>query len=205
MLRQVFLRKARETMQVNVWFFLGNVALTVAVVALALRITAFEQRVVLVPMSVPTKMTVGWDSASDDYYQSIGLTTAMLIGNITPSNVEYVKTTLGKFLAPEIYPGVKAKLDKLAKDPLFNATNTTNHFSPSRAVFESETGKVFVVGSLVVSGAVQYAKTSTVTYEIGIRIVNGTPLIVSLDSYESDQPRTLAWKASNPGWDKKAE
>lgn len=205
MLLQKFVRKAQETTQINVWFFVSNVALIVAVTSLALRMTSFEQRIVLVPMSVPTKMTVGWDGASDDYYQSVGMTTAMLIGNITPSNVEFVKTTLGKYLDSAIYPSVKSQLDKLAKDPLFNATNTTNHFSPSKTVFEAETGKVFVVGTLVVSGAVQYATTKVVTYEFGIRIVNGSPLIVSLDSYETDQPRTLLFKQNNPGWNTKAE
>ena len=202
---KTFLRKAQETTTINVWFFVSNVALIVAVTSLAMRITTFEERIVMVPMSVPTKMTVGWDGASDDYYQSVGMTTAMLIGNITPSNVEFVKTTLGKYLDSAIYPSVKAQLDKLAKDPLFNATNTTNHFSPSKTVFEPETGKVFVVGTLVVTGAVQYATTKVVTYEFGIRIVNGTPLIVSLDSYETDQPRTLIYKAQNPNWNKKPE
>ena len=200
-----FLRETREASQVNIWMLFGNMFLTLVVLAMGLRMAVFNERIVLVPASIPTKMTVGWDSASSDYYQSVGMTAAMLIGNITPSNTDFVIKTLSGLLEPSVYAPVRRRIEGMAKDPLFRNAAVSNSFSPSRALFEAETGKVFVVGDLTVRSAAGTPSKQVVTYEFGIVINNGVPVITSLDSYESEKPRTLAWKKENPGWQNQEE
>ena len=78
----------------------GNMFLTLVVLAMGLRMAVFNERVVLVPASSPTKMAGRWDSASAAYYQPVGMPAAMLIRNITPSNTDFVIKTLSGLLEP---------------------------------------------------------------------------------------------------------
>lgn len=200
-----YLRQARESSQINIWMFFGNVFLTLTVLVMGLRMSEHNDRIVLVPASIPTKMTVGWNTASADYYQSFGMTVAMLIGNITPNSAEFVVNTLSKLLTPEVYAPVSRRIEAMAKDPLARNAAVSNSFIPSRSVFEADTGKVFVVGDLTVRNGAGVVETKVVTYELTVQIANGVPVITSIDSYESDTPRTTAWKRANPTWKERTE
>jgi conjugal transfer pilus assembly protein TraE len=153
-----------------------------------------------VPPYLNKQVSVGWDSASDDYYKSFGLYFATLVGNITPSNVDFITKTLSTFLAPEIYTQVKPKLIALSQDAIFRESGGASVYTPGPGLeYEPETSKVFVSGTMTTTS---YAKAlpemKNIIYEIAINIRDGRPQITYLDSYEGTQPRTLKWMAANP-------
>lgn len=183
------------------WLAISNVilALLLFVAVTEMLSVKDKERIALVPPYLNEKMSVGWNSASENYYKSFGLYFATLVGNITPSNVDFVIDILSTFLAPEIYTSIKPKLIALSKDAVFRESGGTSAFHSSHIDYEPETSKVFVMGTMTTAS---YAKTQpelkTVVYEMAIHIKDGLPNITYLDSYEGAQPRTLKWMAANP-------
>ena len=183
----------------TLWLAVSNTVLVVLLFVVANKIFSMKERVVLVPPYLNEQVSVGWNSASEAYYKSFGLYFATLVGNITPSNVDFVTDILSTFLAPEIYTSIKPKLIALSKDAIFRESGGTSVFSSSSISYEPETSKVFVAGTMTMAS---YAKSQpelkNVIYEIAIHIKDGRPMISYLDSYEGGQPRTLKWLAANP-------
>jgi conjugal transfer pilus assembly protein TraE len=169
-----------------------------AILGLVLQILTMHERIVLVPPVLEHKADVSWNSANEEYYKSVGLYFAVLIGNITPSNVNFVSKTLASLLDPEIYEQVKVKLKSYSEDLGMNSSNVVNFFSPKNVVFEKDTNKVFVNGTLTTTSSGGNPHFREVVYELSIEIRNGLPIITSLDSYEGTEGHTLEWIKSHP-------
>lgn len=184
---------------VTIWLAISNTVLVMLLLMAMNAMFSTKERVTLVPPYLNEQVSVGWNSASESYYKSFGLYFATLVGNITPSNVDFIIEILSTFLDPEIYTSVKPKLIALSKDPIFRESGGASVFSPGHITYEPETSKVFVSGIMTMTS---YAKSQpelkNVVYETAIHIKDGKPRINHLDSYEGTQPHTLKWMASNP-------
>jgi conjugal transfer pilus assembly protein TraE len=198
MLRSNFIRKVRETLQVHVFLLISNIVLVFIVLTLANKVVLHRERIVLTPVTVNEKMSIGWSDASDNYYKAIGLNVANLVGNLTPATVDFVVTALAPMLEPSIYPPVKEKLLALSKNEVFRQANVVTFFSPSSLVFERETSKVFVTGVLTITGSTNKVNAQEITHEIGIRINEGIPQVFHLSSYPGKEARTQSWLQANP-------
>jgi len=184
---------------ISIWLAISNTMLVVLFFVAANKIFTVKDRVVLVPPYLNEQMSVGWNSASENYYKSFGLYFATLVGNITPSNVDFVTDILSTFLEPEIYASIKPKLISLSKDAIFRESGGTSIFTSEHITYEPETSKVFVAGTMsMASYAKKQPDLKNVIYEIAIHLKNGKPMISYLDSYEGGQPHTLKWIAANP-------
>lgn len=176
----------------------ANVLMAFAVLSLTTLAFANRERVILVPPHLDKKIEMTMKSASSDYFKSIALYVATLIGNITPHNVEFVAEVLSTYLESDLYAVVRTKLLATAKDPIFQSSGGSSWFTPTRIDWEKETAKVFVIGELYASSAAKaQAERKPVVYEMEITMDGGMPKVVSLDSYEDTSPHTLQWKARN--------
>lgn len=183
----------------TLWMAISNTLLVALLFVIADKMFSREERIALVPPYLNERVSVGWNSASESYYKSFGLYFATLVGNITPSNVDFIIDILATFLDPEIYTSVKPKLIALSKDPIFMKSGGASVFAPGHITYEPETSKVFVPGMMTMTSYGQsQPELKNVIYEIAIHIKDGIPKISYLDSYEGVQPRTLKWMATNP-------
>jgi conjugal transfer pilus assembly protein TraE len=183
----------------TLWLAVSNTILVALLFVMGNAIFSMKERIVLVPPHLNERAEVGWNSATESYYKSFGLFFAILVGNITPSNVDFVIDILSTYLDPEIYTQVRPKLIALSQDAIFRESGGASVFSPGHITYEPETSKVFVQGVMTMTS---YAKSQpeikNIIYEIAIHIKDGLPKISYLNSYEGAQPRTLKWMAANP-------
>ncbi|TPG92009.1 hypothetical protein EAH72_25175, partial [Pseudomonas caspiana] len=66
------------------------------------------------------EVKIGWNTADEEYLKSFGLYASVLMGNVTPKNVNFVADSVSAFVDPAIYPEVRKKMFILANDPVFN-------------------------------------------------------------------------------------
>lgn len=176
----------------------GLLILTNAMIAGALMVSVIGQynsreRIVLVPPNIDRSVTVGWSSADGTYIKSFGLYAATLAGNITPKNVRFVVDNLSTMVSPRIYSEVRNRLLAQAESQAFvrNAVATT--FMPDRILYEAETSKVFVIGTVSIKKADGVENSGEMTYEIKVKMAEGKPLIDAINNYEGSEARTTAW------------
>lgn len=194
-----FLQTWTMSTTVTLWMVASNTVLVVLLFITMNRAFSEKERIALVPPYLNERVSVGWNSASEGYYKSWGLYFATLIGNITPSNVDFLIDILSTFLDSEIYTSVRPKLIALSKDPIFMKSGGASFFAPGHITYEPETTKVFVPGTMTMTSYGQgQPEQKNVIYEFAIHIKDGMPKISYLDSYEGAQPRTLKWMAANP-------
>jgi conjugal transfer pilus assembly protein TraE len=185
--------------------------LVLALIALAAVLHAFsiKERVVLVPAVLDKSVSVGWESAQKEYLEGIGLTFAILVGNITPGNATFVADTLSLFVHSSIYSEVRKKIFEAANNPVFRNSGGSTRYDPEKVFFEAETKRIFVLGKMRVTTAATLTGRAApepdkpLIYEVKIQVTGGRPWIMAIDSYEGTEPHTLKWKEAHPEPEKK--
>jgi len=179
---------------------LTTVVLAAGVVILSSKVATQHERITLVPPHLDDRMSVGWDEASKEYYKSWAMYVAMLIGNITPENVDFVLSNLSGMLSPKIYQSVKQRLLSLAKEPMFSSGTSISYFTTDKVIYEPSTNKVFVVGEYIsttatATGMLNSSKHVVMEFEMAMK--SGRPVIEYFTSYPGRKPHTLKWKRMN--------
>jgi len=147
-----------------------------------------DQRYILSPVTLTDDAWVEKDAASATYDTAWGAFLGMLMGNLTPSNLQFVKERLEPLLAPEIYNQTLETFERQAQE--FRDNRITVSFELRSVDFEPETGKVFAYGYQYAKGVgADKPKRSERTFEYKIRIRNYLPEITHIDTYQS-KPRT---------------
>lgn len=179
--------------------------LACAALALTLMVSVTERvtikdRIVIVPPGLSGPVSVDWGRADAEYLKTFGIFYATLLGTITPRNADYVADRLSAMTAPDAYPAIRKSILSVALDPSFAGSGSATNFISNQVVFEPSTGKVFVVGDNRVYSGFGQPKTTSVTYEMDIAIVEGRPVVNTVTNYAGTMPRTAEWKLANPGW-----
>lgn len=159
--------------------------------------TAIHERIVIVPPGLSGPVALDWGRADAEYIKTFGLFYATLIGTITPRNVEYVADRLSAMTSPTAYPVIRKKLLALSKDGEFMTSGTAINFISYSIVYEPDRNKVFVTGESRIQAGVGAPKVSLVTYEMDIKIIEGRPVVLLLQNYPGDKPRTREWLEQN--------
>lgn len=156
--------------------------------------SANKERVVVAPPTLDQPYTIGWRSATPEYYKSMALYFTGLLGSIGPKNVDYVVKTLERFSAPEIADAFRKRMRALSADYNFKESNSATWFEGERLLWEEKSGKVFVVGMLRSADAARgRLESKPAVFEWKLEIHEGQPVITGFDSYEGNAPHTLAW------------
>lgn len=166
----------------------NNRVLRLAVVALLLAnlvtgygLATHKEIVTINPPNAMTKATYSADSAGDGALSSWGLYVAELIGNVTPSNADFVANTIGYLAAPSIYKEIMAGIsDQTAK---IKTDQLTLQFDPAEVKFDATKQAVYVDGWLTTTDSHGSTHREELTYEIYFRVVNYQPRVIGLTSY----------------------
>jgi conjugal transfer pilus assembly protein TraE len=165
-------------------FFYRVVCLVLLASNLLLGAAAFARKeaVVLVPPGLKERVELTAGKADRKYQETWALFFALLLGNVTPRNVEFVVEELEKYLAPAIYQDLLKDVFDQAKS--VKEANVSTSYEPQQVAFDEKTGRVTVKGNLVMRGAMGKTHSQGKTYEIGVAVKNYYPQIVFIDAYD---------------------
>ena len=168
------------------WLLVG---LTLSNLCLGILALNRDHTLVLVPPHLTEPVQLARNQASQGLKESWGLYIAELIGNVTPENIEFIREALGNLLAADLY---RAVLDGLwDQTQALKDERISLSFKPQEVLYESETDRVFVTGTLVTQSPGGTPDRRNRTYEMTVDIDHYHPRIRSLDVY-AEEPRVLS-------------
>lgn len=146
------------------------------------------ERVILQPVTLTDTAWVDEDMASQEYKTGWGAYLGMLMGNITPGKLGFVKDRIEPLLAPEIYNETLQAFETQAQDLRENRISMS--FELRSVDYEPTTGKVFAYGYRYAQGSGSKDEVrSERTYEYRMEIREYRPMITHINTYEG-KPRT---------------
>lgn len=182
-----FVKTWEGSLTENKWNRIFNGALAAGVLILAYMAFNKDEIVVIKPETLGSEAWITRSEASQSYKESWGLYFAQLTGNITPTNVDFLKDHLKPLLSPKIYSEVIDAMEMQSKS--IKEDRVTMRFEPRFVEYEKKSDKVFVYGYSFVKGSTGKEERSERTYEYRIRIANYAPMIIDLDTYVG-KPKT---------------
>lgn len=139
------------------------------------------ETVVVIPPDLAGKIAISRSDGDRDYQQAWAFFLAQLLGNVTPGNADVVKKAVEPLLAPAIYRETVRVLTEQVES--IKRDRVSLRFEPREIKFEQATGKAFVEGFSVVSGAAGKEERNPRTYEFMIKVRNYRPVIEHIDNY----------------------
>lgn len=165
------------------WFYrVLCLVLVAANLLLGVAVLSRREVVVLVPPVLKEPVKVSLKKADQKYQESWALFFALLLGNITPRNVEFVAGELEKYLSPAIYQDVMKDVVEQAQG--IKETNLSTTFEPRELIYDDKTGHILVKGQMQMRGAFGKPQNVGKTFEFGIEVKNYYPQINFLDAYD---------------------
>jgi len=180
-------KKFSQLVAENLWSRIGIACLTA--LSLMLAIAALSRDTVVVmkpPLAVPGEQNSYWVSnkaASESYLRSWGLFMGMMLGNVTPTTVNFLKDQLTPLLGPGIYHDVVNILEIQAQQ--IRDDNITMRFEPKYIEYEKDSDKVFVYGYSFVKAMDGDENRDERTYEFQIEIADHLVRFNHFDTYDS--------------------
>jgi len=171
----------------NRWGRMIQASLLVIVLLLVLKVFTKETIVTIQPFTLTEEAWVAQKSASRSYKEAWGFAFAQLLGNVTPTTVEFIKERVSPLLSPRIYQEVIDALEMQARQ--IKEDRVTMRFEPRVVEYEMSTDKVFVYGYSYTKGANSKENRTERTYQFSIQIANYAPLLTYLETY-AGRPRT---------------
>ena len=145
--------------------------------------------VILVPPGLSEKSEIAKNKASEGYKKAWAMHTAILIGNVTPENADFVTESFSGMVSGEIRTivteQITQELDNLKQEKV------SSTFEVSRVTYEPETDKVFVTGRNRMTGVGGKTTPTEQTFEFIIDVKQYSPVITHMASYEG-MPKILS-------------
>lgn len=161
----------------------------VACLAITLGMLVFKKPVVILqPYTLKQEAFVTADEAGQSYHEAWGMFLSLLMGNITPGNVQFVRERLEPLLSPRIFQEAMEAIQSQAE--IIRKDRISMTFEPRNVVFERASGKVFVFGNSSVISPNGETRRDRRTYEFRIKIDNYLPVVTFMTTY-ADRPHTL--------------
>ena len=172
----------------------SNAVLVVVVLMMLAHQHGIRERIVLVPPHLTGKAEVDWDKADVGYYKEWATYLASMMGSINPRNVDFVTGAVDRLMDRSIAAKVKDGLLEAANDPEKRTTNVANWFEAVQTIYDPQSDKIFVIGSLNTAVPGQQPLTKPTVYEFSFDVRGGVPVAVYFDSYYDRYPHTAKWK-----------
>lgn len=185
---QRFRKSFNDLLSDNRWL---RIILAIAAVTTFIAVSGLlskDQRIVLQSVTLTDNAWVESNSSSESYKTAWGAFLAMLMGNLTPDSLDFVKERLEPLLAPEIYNQTMTAFESQAQDLRDNRVSM--RFEIKSVDFERATGKVFVHGyRYATASSSDKPQRSERTYEYKIRVREYTPQVFDINTYPG-KPKT---------------
>ena len=133
------------------------------------------------------KLTKSW--MSEQTHKRLGFHLSSLLGNITPSDAEFVKGSVMSFIAPDIYQSVSESIESQLNDIVEDEVSIS--FLPQTTIFEDDI--VFITGQGKMTGPTGQNEKFIRTYEFEFQVENYTPMVRYINVY-NDVAHDSVWK-----------
>lgn len=187
-----YLKTWRGSLTENKLARYAMMALVISNVILSMIAFGRNETVVMIPPGISEEVAIGASEGTPGLKEVWGAQVAMLMGNATPRNVEYIGSQLGKLMAPGVFNAVQESL--AAQSKRIADENMTIQFTPNQVFHEPVRDVVVVSGEYSLRGMRGAEQRMVRTYEIGVRIRNYMVRVESFDVYEG--PWSAERKAS---------
>jgi conjugal transfer pilus assembly protein TraE len=151
-----------------------------------------DTSIVLIPPGLSEKTEIATNKASEGYKKAWGAYSAMLLGNVTPENADFVREALAGMVSGEINMLVGEQIAQELE--ILKTEQVSSTFEMKGVIYEPETDKVFVSGLnrlLGVAGVQGRVEPSDQTFEFIIDVKQFSPIITHMASYASS-PRIMS-------------
>ncbi|HBC3404925.1 TPA: hypothetical protein KDY05_002201 [Vibrio parahaemolyticus] len=160
----------------------SNLALAIAVVALAYAALSKDETVIVVPPTFTEEITMAGNNASESYKTGWGLFAANMAGNISDRNASFVVDTLRKMFLARDADDYERQL--LSQVEALKVRGVRENFTPLDLIYNSQVDTVWVYGDKKTTSTRSGATTTQKwTYEIKIAARNGQPKITHFSQY----------------------
>lgn len=143
-----------------------------------------KETVIIEPITLTDQAWVQESKSSQNFKEAWALFYADMLGNVSPSSIDFIVAKISRFLSPKIY---QQTLDLMYKQvEAIKQDRVTYRFVVDEIFSEEETGKTFVLGKTYTSGASSEKESMAMmqTFEFKIKIVNYAPVVEALNAYE---------------------
>ncbi|MTJ94328.1 MAG: hypothetical protein F8N36_15930 [Desulfovibrio sp.] len=151
--------------------------------------TIFKSEIVILqPPELFETAKITKKNATQNYYTTWALAIAELVGNASPSNIEFVKDQIQMLATSDLYASISAGIDKEVQK--IKDDQVAQRFEARGVSFEPETDKLFVYGKLIGIGIMGNEASHEFTYEIRLAINFYRVKLIAMRGY-SGRPMTL--------------
>lgn len=160
-----------------------TIILAVAIVLLAMQLMSKDVTTVAIPPQMNEELVIIGNTASEPFDKGWGEHVAVLAGNISRDNAEFVKEEMNKLLAPGLRTQYLVEADvQIERLALREITET---FVPIDVQYVHEIDRVYVYGEKeILSQRTGRGTPIKWTYEIKIVMNNGQPVVTYFGSYQ---------------------
>ncbi|QXP89488.1 type IV conjugative transfer system protein TraE [Methylococcus capsulatus] len=146
-----------------------------------------NQTVILVPPSLDERAEIRRNRASESYKKAWAVHAAVLLGNVSSGNADFVLKSMIDMSAGEAQDLIR---EQVARDlQSLREEQAASVFQVRSALYEPETDKVFVTGKTHLAGPSGKTKESEETFEFRIDMRGYAPVITEFTVYPGP-PRT---------------
>ena len=160
---------------------------TIALI-LAFFILGGKETIIIQQPNMLTKdITFSEGSGDNTYKEQWALSFAELMGNVTPSNADFIKSRMGEYFSPTLYHEMKSDIEEQVLS--LKKQQASINFLPKAIMSDPKNGIVYVNGTREIHSYGVNTKRSDWTLEFGIKVVNYLPVVDHFDSYKG-QPKS---------------
>ena len=155
-----------------------------AILALVVEVMDDDRIITMIPPFEQSGFELARSQTDQDVLEAWGWSLAMLLGNVTPDNAEFIRPRLQPLLSPEIYRDAVGVIEEQVRQ--IREDRVVLAFRPQRVrtVMTGDAGRVYVTGQSTVSSmAGGRPDVRARTYELELAIRDYRLLVTDLRSY----------------------
>lgn len=167
-------------------------ALAIAVVILLIMVIRKDEIIIMVPPSISEDAVIKNGKTNGEYQKRFALPLAIMLGNVSYQNVDFISEELKKMFSPIILQGTEQQL--INESRILKARELKQSFVVDDMLYSETQNIVWVWGSKTIKGKGSRPIKEDYTYEFQITAINGFPRVTHYKNY-SGHPNSSRIKA----------
>lgn len=164
------------------WSRIAIVSLAGALFIMAFLVSNQKVPVVVMPPDMSKQGEIIEDQATQSFHEAWSHHFARTIGNVSPGNADFVRSSVEPLLAPSIYDQtlvvIERQLDEIERDQVAYT------FEPREVIYDEQTQRTYVTGLHFLHQGSDETQRVNRTYEMEWRFENYRPLLEHIETYE---------------------
>jgi len=167
-------------------FFIGTLVLSCLL--LSYKVSNTQATTIILPPDFTDEIIISGDLANSNYSRSWAVHFSKMLGDVTPSTVDFTVNSVLKYMSPQLQKKAGAVIGR-AIDQI-KSESITRIYTPTEVSYEPSTNKAFVTGkSMFIDTMGKMSKGELQTYEFIIKFKSGQPEVTHFNTYQG-KPKT---------------